>query len=159
MRCQAQRLKFFQVVSITADKFLMKVFFISIMLFISSYTFALNCDCEIRIYSPITGSLNKLPNTFKTYDLESFSSYHLKNQLSCRQLCLKKFEEDMPSDRLNSLLTTYAQNLVSEKLVGYNCTGLTTLKLPVRVKASLGRLGLGNVIDTMMVVNYEKLCF
>lgn len=99
------------------------------------------------------------PTSFKVYELEEFSSYSVKNQRACFNSCLNAFEEDMPAERLTALLVTYSQNLIEEKAVGYNCTGLTTLKYPVRVKASLGRLGLGNVSDTVQVVNYEKICF
>ena len=99
------------------------------------------------------------PNRFQFYQLEEYSSYSLKNQLECRKNCLKRFEEDMPSERLNALLMSYSQSLINEKALGYNCTGLTTLKYPVRVKASLGQLGLGNVADIIQVINHEELCF
>jgi hypothetical protein len=137
----------------------MKLIFTFILTIFAVNAFALNCDCEVRIYSPTTGSYKMTPNSFKTYELEEFSSYHVKNQLACRELCLEKFEQDMPSDRVNALLMSYAQSLISEGAVGYNCTGLTTMKFPVRVKASLGRLGLGNVSDTVRVVTHEQLCF
>lgn len=137
----------------------MKLILSSILFVMSASAFAIGCDCEVRIYSPITGSHKMTPNTFKVYELEEFSSYRVKNQLACRESCLKKFEEDMPSDRMNALLMSYAQSLINERGVGYNCTGLTTLKFPVRVKASLGKLGLGNVSDTVRVINHEELCF
>ena len=43
--------------------------------------------------------------------------------------------------------------------LSHNCTGFTTLKFPVRVKAKLGPMGLGNVVDLIQVVNHEQLCF
>lgn len=98
-------------------------------------------------------------NDFKTYELEEYSSYSIKNQNECRNSCLKRFEEDMPANRLNALLIIYTQSLIREGALGYNCTGLTTLKFPVRVKASLGRLGLGNVADLVQVINHEEACF
>jgi hypothetical protein len=107
----------------------------------------------------MTGPHQMQPNTLKVYELEEFSSYSAKNQRTCRQSCLEKYEADMPSDRLQALLLTYAQNLIQEKALGYNCTGLTTLKFPVRVKASIGQLGLGNVSDIVQVVTHEELCF
>lgn len=101
-----------------------------------------------------------LPATdFKTYELEEFSTYSVNNQKLCRRSCLKAFEEDMPQDRLNALLLSYSQTLINEGRLGYNCTGLTVLKYPVRVKARLGRLGLGNVADTVQVVAHEEACF
>lgn len=119
----------------------------------------IECDCEVQVYSPMTGSHQMSVNTLKTYTLESFSSYSLKNQKKCRLSCEEKFLEDMPTQRLNALLATYAQGLITEGAVGYNCTGLTTLKFPVRVKASMGQLGLGNVADVIQVINHEEICF
>lgn len=119
----------------------------------------IECDCEVQVYSPMTGSHRMSLNTFKTYTLESFSSYSLKNQKKCRLSCEEKFLEDMPTQRLNALLATYAQGLITEGAVGYNCTGLTTFKFPVRVKASMGQLGLGNVVDVVQVINHEEICF
>ncbi len=120
---------------------------------------AVNCDCEVRVYSPMTGSHQMPATSFKTYQLDEFASYSTQNQLMCKDLCLKEFNEDMPVARMNALLLTYSQRLIEEKTLGYNCTGLTTLKYPVRVKASLGNIGLGNVIDQIYVVNHEEVCF
>jgi hypothetical protein len=126
---------------------------------IANPAWALECDCEVQIAPPLTGS-HRLPiNTFKTYELEEYGSYAVKNQLTCRKHCLEKFTEDMPTERVNALLVTYAQRLIQEGMLGYNCTGLTTLKFPLRVKAILGEMSLGNVADHVYVVNHEQLCF
>lgn len=107
----------------------------------------------------MTGSHRLPPTVLKTYQLEEFSSYAPKSQRACRELCLESFQEDMPTVRLKALLLTYSERLIDEGVLGYNCTGLTTLKYPIRVKAILGRLGLGNVADFMQVVNHEESCF
>jgi hypothetical protein len=65
----------------------------------------------------------------------------------------------MRSDTLTSLLLAYAQNLIQINTLGYNCTGLTTVKFPVRVKAKLGHFSLGNVADVIHVINHEQICF
>lgn len=137
----------------------MKLIFTLVIGFLAMKAFAIGCDCEVRVMSPMTGSHQMNPNTFKTYELEEYSSYSVKNQRDCRRVCLQKFQEDMPADRLNALLVTYAQSLIQERALGYNCTGLTTLKFPVRVKAKLGPMSLGNVADLVQVVNHEELCF
>ena len=95
----------------------------------------------------------------KTYTLETYDSYRVKNQLRCRDLCLKTFEEDLPTERMSALLLLHSARLIREGLLGYNCTGLSTMKYPVRVKANLGRLNLGNVADQVYVVNHEEQCF
>jgi hypothetical protein len=134
------------------------VLFIALM-HMNAFALTANCDCDVRIFSPLTGSLKLEPTTFKTYELEVFSSYSVKNQNACRESCLKEFEKDMPSDRLNALLVNYGQGLIDKGVLGYNCTGLTTLKFPVRVKAKLGNLSLGNVTDFIQVVTHEQICF
>jgi hypothetical protein len=137
----------------------MKLIFFLVLGFLSLNAFAIGCDCDVQIYSPMTGSHKMGPTNFKTYELEEFSTYGVKNQKQCFKSCQEKFEDDMPTERLKALLVTYAQSLIQEKALGYNCTGLTTLKFPVRVKARLGPMGLGNVSDNIYVVNHEELCF
>ncbi len=121
--------------------------------------YAIECDCEIRVYSPISGSHKMIPTPLKVYQLEEYDTYSRKNQWHCRKACLEKFQSDMPSVQLYALLSLYSERMIEEAMVGFNCTGLTTLKYPVRVKASLGPMGLGNVADQMVVVNHEEQCF
>lgn len=137
----------------------MKLLWILLFSLMSVNAFAINCDCIVRVYSPMTGS-HKMPSTeLKTYELEEFSTYSINNQKLCRLSCLEAFADDMPQERLNALLLSYSQSLITEGALGYNCTGLTVLKYPVRVKARLGNLGLGNVVDTVQVIAHEEACF
>lgn len=127
--------------------------------FWSFAAFAIPCDCEVRVHTPLTGSHQIAPTIIKTYALEEFSSFAKKNILSCRQSCEAEFQKDMPAERLNALLLTYSAQLIEERKIGFNCTGLTTLKYPVRVKATLGGRTLGNVADVVQTVNHEEICF
>lgn len=137
----------------------MKLGFTLSLIFLALDAFAIGCDCEVRVYSPFTGSHRMEPNSFRTFELEEFSTYSRRNQRLCRESCEARFEQEMPSQRLKALLVIYAQSLIDAGAVGYNCTGLTTLKFPVRVKASLGRMSLGNVADLVEVVSHEQICF
>lgn len=130
-----------------------------ILLTFSLSVFSIPCDCEVRVYGPMTGSEKMESYQLKLYELDDYSTYSIKNQRACRSLCEKEFEENMPVAKLKEELLKYTETLIQERSVGYNCTGLTTLKYPVRVKASLGEMGLGNVSDTIQVINYEKPCF
>lgn len=134
-------------------------FVLSLFGFWSLAAFAIPCDCEVSVHSPLTGSHRISPFVIKTYELEEYSSYAPKNIQQCRQSCLAEFQKDMPSSRLNALLLTYSMQLIDQKVLGYNCTGLTNLKYPVRVKAKLARSGLGNVADIVQVVSHEEVCF
>lgn len=137
----------------------MRKFIFAFLMLVPVFAFAVDCDCEVIVYSPLTGPHKMAPNSLKTYELESFSNYAQKNQLQCRSSCLEQFQKDMPTTRLNALLLTYSQRLIDEGALGFNCTGLTTLKYPVRVRATLGKVGLGNVVDQIYVVNHEEACF
>lgn len=129
------------------------------ILIMSANAWAVECDCEVRVHSPMTGSHQMPPIVIKKYELESFPSITKSSINKCRTLCQKEFQADMPSERLSALLITHSMQLIENKAVGYNCTGLTTLKYPVRVKALLGSQGLGNVEDIIQVINHEEVCF
>jgi hypothetical protein len=132
---------------------------LALMFVLSGKTWGLSCDCDVVVYSPLSGSHLLSPKVIKKYELDEFAGYGRKNILTCQESCLKEFQEDMPSKRLNALLVTYSMELIEERKIGFNCTGLTTLKYPVRVKAKLGRYGLGSVADMIQVVNHEEICF
>lgn len=129
------------------------------LLALSTSSFALECDCSVSIHSPLTGSLKLEPLNLRQYELQSFDTYSVRNQLECRRLCVAKFEEDLPSEKLSRILREHSQDLIRSRVLGFNCTGLTTLKYPIRVKAQLGQLRLGNVSDQIHVINHEEICF
>lgn len=120
---------------------------------------AATCDCQVVVHHPITSSQKIQPAVLTEYKLQTFDTHSRKNQFICRQLCLEEFHKDLPSARLTALLQTLSQRLIQEGVVGYNCTGLTTFRYPIRVKAKLGRLSLGNVADRLEVVTHEEACF
>ncbi len=133
--------------------------FIVIAMVMGNSAWAVDCDCSVVAYSPLTAS-HLLPTvTLRRFELEGYDNRSISSQLGCRKSCLKSFEKEMNHRSLNSLLVAHTQNLIESKVVGFNCTGLTTLKFPVRVKAKLGNLGLGHVADVIHVVNHEQICF
>ncbi len=137
---------------------MLKVILAFIFVF-SANSWGLSCDCDVVVYSPLTGSHLLSPKVIKKYELDEFAGYGRKDIITCQESCLKEFQEDMPSKRLNALLVTYSMELIQDRKIGFNCTGLTTLKYPVRVKAKLGPYGLGFVADKIQVVNHEEICF
>lgn len=120
---------------------------------------ALSCDCDLLVFSPMTGSHKMPAATLKTYELENYATKSVASQNSCKKSCLDTFTQDMKGGRLKSLLTVYAQRLVTDGAVGFNCTGLTTLQFPVVVKANLGNMSMGNVYRSMEVITHEEACF
>ena len=132
---------------------------LSLIGFWSFAAFAIPCDCEVRVFSPLTGSHSMSPLVIKTFDLEDFRSYAPRNIIQCRSSCLAEFHKEMPSSKLNALLVVHSMQLIDQKVLGFNCNGLTNLKYPVRVKARLAENGLGNVADIVQVVSHEEVCF
>jgi hypothetical protein len=128
-------------------------------LFLSFKVFAIGCDCEIRIFSPLTGPQTLPSWTLNVFKLEEYSSFSSKNLKICRDSCLKKFQSEVLNNEIYIQLLSYSEDLIKKRLIGFNCTGVTTLKFPVRVKASLGNLGIGNVADFIQVINLQEVCF
>ncbi len=133
--------------------------FVLLSFLICSGARAIPCDCEVQVYHPITASHQITSAPMNEYSLQSFDTLSRRSQFKCRKLCREEFEKDMPSDRLTALLATLSQRLIAERVVGFNCTGLTSFKYPVRVKARLGDLSLGNVAERLEVVTHEEACF
>lgn len=107
----------------------------------------------------MTGSHRMAPATLKSYQLENYASVSVIARDKCRISCLEKFQDDMNIDRLKALLLVYSQRLIDQRLVGYNCTGLTTFQYPIVLKANLGSVSLGNVYQSLEVVTHEEACF
>jgi len=137
----------------------MKWSFLFLISLWSMSAWSLSCDCEIQAHSPLTGPYKMGPKILEKYSLENFSGLSQKNIQNCQKLCLDEFHGEMPLNRLKALLITYSMELIEEKKLGFNCTGLTTLKYPVRVRAKLGSFNLGLVADMIQVVNHEEVCF
>lgn len=135
----------------------MKLIFFIVFIF-SFNALSIQCDCEVRIYGPITGPQTLSLKILKVFELEEFSQHSSVNHNLCRESCTKTFEKEMTNKRLKFELLSYSQELIEENIIGYNCTGPTTLKFPVRVKALLGGKGLGNVSDFIEVIDFEKFC-
>jgi hypothetical protein len=120
--------------------------------------FAIPCDCEVRALAPLTGSHKMSPVILKTYELEEFSSFAKASSKKCQSSCLREFQRDMTQDHLIGLLETYSSQLNEEKSIGVNCTGETTLKFPIKVKAKLGKKGLGLVTSFIQVIHFNQSC-
>src|SRR4051794_39907285 len=104
----------------------MKFIFILILAFHVVTAFAIECDCEVRVHSPLTGPHQLPPDVIKVYALEEYSTFSIPNQRECHSMCLKEFEKDMPPERMKAYLITYGQSLITQRVIGWNCTGLTT---------------------------------
>lgn len=135
-------------------------FFLIIFVLLFSWdSSALTCQCSILAYSPVTGPRNLKPELIKKFDLEEFGNLKQINQKKCLESCYHAFEKEMSYEALYDLLKGYSYTLIDQKVLGYSCTGVSVYKFPIRVKANLGHLGLGNVADFIEVIDLEVECF
>jgi hypothetical protein len=125
----------------------------------SPQIFAIHCDCEVYVLPPTSGPQSIPAKKLAVFEIHEFSSYSKKSQFLCRNLCGQEVEEKLSSSDLARQLKDYSASLVENKLIGYSCSGFTTLKYPIKVKAVLGNRGLGSVADFTQVVNYTHNCF
>jgi len=137
----------------------MSFLFLIVMMLWSSQILAIHCDCEVYVSPPTSGPHSIPVKKLTVFEIHEFSTYSKKSQLSCRSLCGQEVEENLSSSDLTRQLKDYSANLVENNLIGYSCTGFTTLKYPIKVKAVLGKKGLGSVADFIQVVNYSHNCF
>lgn len=139
--------------------YLLRSLFLTVFLAYPALGKGVDCDCHVMVYSPLSTKVSISPIKLKTFQLDRYGFETTENQISCRKSCLTKFKREIKFDRLQALLALHSQELIEKNIIGFNCTGLTTLKFPVRVKAVLGDSGLGNVVDHLVIINHEEKCF
>lgn len=88
-----------------------------------------------------------------------YGEYAVGAVKECRSDCAYIAQRDYDEDRLKQLLLPWVSELVEYGQAGYNCTGPTTFKVPVRVRASLGNRRLGITRESMIFLHREKSCF
>ncbi len=137
----------------------MRFLFLIFTMLWSSQILAIHCDCEVYVLPPTSGSHSIPIKKLAVFEIDEFSSYSTKSQFSCRNFCRQEVEEKLSSSDLTKKLNDYSAYLAEKSLIGYSCSGLTTLKYPIKVKAVLGKKGLGSVADFIQVVNYSQNCF
>lgn len=136
------------------------LFLISFMsIVISTSAWSNVCTCDVQVSHPTTGSQKMEPASMRQYALQSYDSLSPENQNECRESCLQKFRVDLPAEDMRTILVGLSQKLIEQGVVGFNCTGLTSFKYPVRLKVKLGGLSLGNAADQLEVVTHEQVCF
>lgn len=135
-------------------------FVLSAFLFMmSAQTLAYTCQCSIEVYPPTTGS-HSIPISSKVFDEgREFGRISKASYQACYQDCKEASVETFPYPQLQQVAYQQSVKLIQNDEVGYNCTGPTTFKYPVRFKAMLGPISLGNVRQELVIVHHEQKCF
>lgn len=124
----------------------------------STASFAGACYCELSAGAPLSASY-KLP----AHELgkEKVSFFDLDNdetQELCRKDCQLFYKKQYPDPIVNQLLEIHANSLIRKSDLGYNCTGPTTIKYPLRMKALMDDRPIGVVRFSMGIVHLELSC-
>ncbi len=135
----------------------MKWFFL-LTLFAVAPAGATTCNCEIFAVSPLTASRSTDTLTVGKFTTNYYGDYKLESQDSCRKDCRLKAMSDYHATALREQLLPWTDRLVANGLAGYNCTGPTDFKIPVRVRARMGKVSLGLAHETMVFVHRERSC-
>lgn len=136
-------------------KFILSAFLFMVSLPALSYT----CECRVEFYPPLTGS-HSIPIESKIFEEgREFGKINKYSYQACYEDCKNAAVEKFPYTQLQQVAYQQSVKLIQNDQVGYNCTGPTTFKYPVRFKAFLGPVSLGNVRQEMIIVHHDQKCF
>jgi len=108
---------------------------------------------------PLTGSQSIGPLAVGDFKTSYYGNLALDSQNACRKECRLGAMEDYSPSVLREQLLPWTDQLVANKLAGYNCTGPTDFKIPVRVRANIGTVSLGWAHETMVFIHRQRSCF
>ncbi len=137
----------------------MKITLSAFLFIISSQVYAYTCQCTVEVYPPTTGS-HSIPLESKMFDDgREYGRLTKYSYQACATECRESSIDKFPYPQLQQVAYQQSVKLIKNDEVGYNCTGPTTFKYPVRFKASLGPVTLGNVRQEMVIVHHDQKCF
>ncbi len=120
---------------------------------------ATTCNCEVFAVTPLTASRQVDPFPLGKFKTNYYGDYKPESLNSCRKDCRLRAMEDYDGNALQEQLLPWTDSLVANRLAGYNCTGPTDFKIPVRVRALMGKVSLGLTHETMVFIHRERSCF
>jgi hypothetical protein len=130
-----------------------------ILLLWSSQVLADYCQCEVFAVAPLSVSKKVGSYSVGEFKTSYFGKYDAEAQKSCRSECQKESMREYDANFLREKLTPWMTQLIAGGAAGYNCTGLTDYKIPVRVSAKIGDYSLGLVHQSMVFLHYNRSCF
>ena len=137
----------------------MKIILLLSLLISSHAALAYTCQCVIEVYPPVTAS-HAIPLESKIYDEgREFGKLSKVTYQACLMDCRESAHNDYSYPQLQQIVQKQTVKLIEKAKIGHNCTGQTTLKYPVRFKANLGPIALGNIREEMVIIQHEEQCF
>jgi len=117
-----------------------------------------DCACEVTALSPMRASQSVLPRQVGRFLGREFG----EREVGAADVCLRECRRDAlgkyPRALLEAELVPWAEELASEGAHGRICSGPTTFKIPVHVKAQLGDRPLGIAHRTVVFLHREQNC-
>jgi hypothetical protein len=117
----------------------------------------MTCRCDLVSGHPMEGM--STPRFIKSYDGRYYGLPTPKAKAECIDECRSAFETKVDEYYLKEELRATGESLTYNREVGVNCTGPTTMKFPVQMKAYLGESSIGISHSSIHVVHFEKICF
>ncbi|MFP5458769.1 MAG: hypothetical protein ACLGG7_08555 [Bacteriovoracia bacterium] len=132
---------------------------IVLFLLVCAPAYADYCQCEVFATSPLSVSNDVDPYPVGEIRGSYFGKFDAESQRTCRQECQTEAMREYDAAYLREKLTPWVRELVSNGVAGYNCTGSTDFKIPVRVRARIGKFSLGLAHESMVFLSYNRSCF
>ncbi len=118
---------------------------------------ALECACEVYAFPPLTASHRIPPHLVGDVDAGVQEDNQLDPTL-CRTRCQELSRNEYDATMLKERIAPWVDQLAADGTVGRNCTGPTTFKVPVRVRARLGAATLGIAREDMVFLHRQIAC-
>ena len=133
--------------------------FVVLGFMISAVAEANYCMCQVVAVAPMEGSHKVENHIVAEFEGKFYGNYDYGAVRNCRSDCAIIGQRRYDEETLKDKLLPWVDELVAYGFNGYNCTGPTTFKVPVRIRASLGRRTLGIARQQMIFIHRERSCF
>lgn len=117
------------------------------------------CQCQLYAVAPLSASNKTETHTIGELRGKYYGIVTARTARECRQDCAVLAQTKYDEETLQEKLTPWVDELVSSGLAGHNCTGPTSFKIPVRVRAVLENRSLGIARQEMIFIHRNRNCF
>ncbi len=116
------------------------------------------CHCEVRVANPLPGLTKPEAKLLSQFKASYQGDFALESQKQCLIDCRENVWSRYPTATLDEMLRPWLIQLLDQQVVGKNCTGETTLKIPLRVRARLNQHAIGNALDIIHITHIKRSC-
>lgn len=136
----------------------MVLFFLTFLALGTSAHALVDCSCEVRALAPMRASQAVLPHRVGEFPGRQFGTREASAPATCLKECRRDALARFPRAALEAELTPWVDEVAANGGQGRICSGPTTFKVPVQVKAHLGDQALGVAHQTVVFLHREFDC-